>query len=110
MSKNKKQSSQVKLSRRHSMNLPEVVNMDNLAILSDEDLTNRLHALEIDHQKVLDAFQDARPWEEEIAYVRREMQIRKVRKDFHENYLKSSPKSEDDYQSNDTLFQAVEAN
>lgn len=58
----------------------------------DEELINRLRSLEEDRQKVLDTHQDPRPWEEEVAYIRRELQIRRERRAAHERYVRQLEK------------------
>ena len=69
---------------------PEVMNVDDLGMMLDEDLMIRLRNLEDDKGKVCLASQDTRPWEEEIAYIRREQQIRRCRRDAHQDYLRKT--------------------
>ena len=76
--------------RRSAVSLPEVVNVDDLGIMLDEDLIVRLRSLEDDKGKAYDLHLDTRPWEEEIAYVRREQQIRRIRRDSHADYLRKA--------------------
>ena len=60
----------------------DLIDIDTLGTMPDEDLVIRMRMLESDMNKVYDAGHvDARPWEEEIAYVRREQQIRRSRRD-----------------------------
>jgi hypothetical protein len=66
---------------------PDVVNMDVLATMLDEDLFKRLQDLEIDHNKVVDHGYDSTQWDNEISFVRREMQIRRIRRDSHDQYM-----------------------
>lgn len=91
MQKSRSVSSQ-QSSKRRAIARPEIVNIDVLALLSDEELIARLHVLEDDRTKVLEhegVFgTDPRPWEEEIAYVRRELQVRRIRREKHDRYLK----------------------
>lgn len=67
---------------------PEVVNSDTLGTMLDEDLIVRLRALEEDKNRVYEAHGDARPWEEEVAYIRREQQMRRLRRDTHADYVR----------------------
>ena len=67
--------------------VPEVVNMDVTALLLDDELYSKLNLLESDRLKVLDARLDPLLWEVEIAYLRREIGIRKLRREAHEKYL-----------------------
>ena len=74
--------------RRGGVPLPQVVNLDELSIMLDEDLINRLRSLEDDKNRAAEAYADVRPWEEEISYVRREQQVRRVRRDSHSEYVR----------------------
>jgi hypothetical protein len=67
--------------------VPEVVNMDETALVPDEELFSRLNQLESDRLKVIDGNFDPYLWEIEIAYLRRESQIRRQRREAHEAYL-----------------------
>lgn len=67
--------------------LPDIVNMDDIGIMTDDDLLERLRALETDREKVLDANMEAIPWEVESCYIRRELQMRRYRHGEHEAYL-----------------------
>lgn len=62
--------------------------MDTMFTIPDDALITRLRSLEEDRLKVLDAHLDARPWEEEVAYIRRELQIRRSRREAHQNYMR----------------------
>ena len=68
--------------------LPELNNADELGIMVDEDLIAKLHALEAERDKVIDAKCDPRPWEEESCYIKRELQIRRHRRELHDEYLR----------------------
>jgi hypothetical protein len=70
--------------RTSAITLPEVVDIDVLGGMQDEDLVLRLRALEEDRTRALaNGRYDPRPWETEVAYVRREQQIRRARRDTH---------------------------
>lgn len=77
---------QVRAPRRYPVSFPELMNIDVMGVITDEELITRLRSLEDDRAKVLDAHLDPRLWEEEVAYLRREMQIRRSRRDAHERY------------------------
>lgn len=79
-------------SRRGSIAIPDIVTIDVMGATPDEELINRLRSLEEDRQKVLDTHQDPRPWEEEVAYIRRELQIRRERRAAHERYVRQLEK------------------
>lgn len=81
--------------RRYPVPLPEVVSVDVLGTLLDEDLIVRLRALDEDRNKVFEARGDARPWEEEIAYVRREQQMRRARREKHQDFVRKEQEAFD---------------
>ncbi len=58
--------------------------------MSDDDLTSLSRRLHEDREKVIDSSArfDTRPWDEELAYVKREQQIRKIRHEEHEKWLR----------------------
>ena len=66
---------------------PEVINVDALGSMLDEELSARYRALEDDKNKAYAEHLDARPWEEELAYVRREQQLRRVRRERHSEWI-----------------------
>lgn len=86
--------------RRNALPTPEVVDMDTMATMLDEDLINKLRLLEDEREKVLAQTGDARPWEVELAYLRRELQIRRDRRAAHERYVKSLEKEYVDSEAN----------
>jgi hypothetical protein len=67
--------------------LPDVMHMDDIAVLTDEALFERIRSLDLDKDKILEAKADPTPWETEACYLRREFQIRRQRHQQHENYL-----------------------
>lgn len=103
MSKNKSNVASSNVSNRrnnhaHNVPKPEILSLDTLAVLSEEDLLERLRSLEEERRRLSDAQYDVRAWEEEISYVRRELQVRKTRRDMHDSYLS---------QNRDDLYQEV---
>ena len=68
---------------------PEVMDMDTLAILSDDDLSARFHQLDAERETMRENRVSTLAWEIEIAYMRREQQMRRVRRDRHDAYLMS---------------------
>jgi hypothetical protein len=93
------QVSQPKQIKRYPCPLPENVDVDVLGLMLDEDLVVRFRALDDARNQVIDARMDPRPWEEEIAYVRREQQIRRVRRDAHDRYVRSFEREYSDSES-----------
>ena len=75
---------------RFPVPLPEIINIDVLSTMLDEDLMVRMRQLEEDRYKVTDLGMDAKPWEEEVAYLRREQQVRRSRRDAHSDYVRKS--------------------
>jgi hypothetical protein len=81
--------------RRQVVPLPEVVSIDVLGTLLDEDLIVRLRALDDDRNKAFEARLDTRPWETEVAYVRREQQMRRARRENHSAWIKREQEARD---------------
>jgi hypothetical protein len=73
------------------LDLPEVINMDNLCFFDDEEL-DRLHSnLQAEREKASRITEDLMPWEVEICYVQREIRIRNTRRLTHEKYVRNNP-------------------
>ncbi len=66
--------------------VPDIISMDDLAVLTDDALIDRLRMLDSTRDQ-LDR-NSVRPWEVEIAYVRREFQLRRYRHQLHDDYLR----------------------
>lgn len=81
---------QEKPSYKYPIPVPAFVNVDELGVALEEDLFSSLRALEDDRQKIIDVHMDTRPWEEEIAYLKRELQMRKIRREAHSRYLEQT--------------------
>ena len=73
---------------------------DDLAIMLDEDLSARVDKLEEEKTIAYKNGCDYRPHEEEIAYVRREQQVRTSRRRAHAAYLDGLQR---DFQEQDDL-------
>lgn len=98
MQHKRKNESYSRPSRRPSaVPLPDVVDIDTLASMRDEDLVLRFRTLDEERTR---AYQhgvfDLQPWEVEIAYVKREQHIRRVRRD---NYYDVERKAREDFES-----------
>jgi hypothetical protein len=73
---------------RYQVAAPEVVDIDVLSTMLDEDLLTRFKTLNDEVSRLYEnGGADPRPWEEEIAYLRREQQVRRDRRDAHANYI-----------------------
>lgn len=73
-------------SYREPAAVPDVVNMDDLAVMTDDVLLDRLRSLEASKER-MESRADAKPWEVEVAYVRRELNQRRQRHQLHDDYL-----------------------
>lgn len=91
MKKNTKKTSSKVNYVRIGVVLPEVVNMDDLAYVSDVDLGARGSLLAGERERVVAAGLDPMPWDVELSYVEREVRIRNVRRMAHERYLRFNP-------------------
>jgi hypothetical protein len=65
----------------------EQLRSDVLAVMLDEELSGTADKLENEKQASMKVGQSTRPYEEEIAYVRREQQVRSMRRRAHSAYL-----------------------
>lgn len=82
MSKNKKQ---------QPIPFPQKINMDDLAIVDDENLSSMYRSLTDSIGRASGVGLNPAPWEVEMCYVQREMQIRTTRKEAHVKYLTAAP-------------------
>lgn len=71
---------------------PAIITIDDLAVMSDDELSNRANRFEAERNRVRDQY----PWEVEIAYVRREQQIRRQRADAHSAWVRVNPQDQSD--------------
>lgn len=69
--------------RRPQVYLPEIVNMDALAAMQDNELAQRHRTLDDDRLRAQELGYSTQPWEVEIAYVKREQQIRNAHRAAH---------------------------
>jgi len=76
-----------------------------LGTLQDQDLIVRLRALDDDRNRAFESRLDTRPWEEEIAYVRREQQRRRVWRETHAEYLR---KEQQDFERIEATLPSVD--
>lgn len=78
MTKNKKQ---------HPIPFPQQINMDDLAVVDDDNLANMHRSLVDSVGRAGSVGLNPAPWEVELCYVQREAQIRVARKEAHVKYL-----------------------
>lgn len=68
---------------------PESVNLDEIGYVQDETLQTIINRFEFERNRVFNSGKDSVPWEIEICYLQREQQLRKVRNEKHEEYMKN---------------------
>lgn len=66
---------------------PEVLNMDEIRYMPDEAIYSIANRLESERNRLANASRDTRLWEVEIAYLRREQELRHIRAEHHQKYL-----------------------
>jgi len=74
--------------RSSAVPFPEIVSSDILATLDDSDLITRLRVLDDDRNKAFESRLETLPWETEIAYIRREQQMRRGRRENHQDFMR----------------------
>lgn len=67
--------------------LPPVFHMDDVAIMSDDEIWSHLRTMENGRR----TNRDPAPFEVELAYLQRELGIRKAQRDAHTAWLKTAP-------------------
>jgi len=72
---------------RAPINLPMLATVDVLGVMPDDELFDRIKMLDLERETVVDGHYDTKVWDEEIAYVQRELQLRRDRRIFHDRYL-----------------------
>jgi hypothetical protein len=90
--------------RNINIEMPEVLNMDDIGYASDEAIIDRVRHLEVERNRVLDMRYDAQPWEVELAYLEREVQLRKTRSQKHDEFLRAFGYTATGEQDDDSSF------
>lgn len=80
---------------KHEIDLPEIINMDDIAYASDSDLHRQYDYLNEDKNRAIQWGCDPTPWEVELAYIQREFDVRRTRAAAHERYVRSNPEAVD---------------
>jgi hypothetical protein len=75
-------------STRYPIPTPEVANMDDVGYYPDDLLNDKISRLESERSRLLEMRYDPYLWEVELAYLRREQQLRGARSERHEAYLR----------------------
>jgi len=73
---------------KYPMPFPEVANMDEVGYYPDDVLSDKISRLESERTRLLEMKFDPYHWELELAYLHRERQIRNVRLERHEAYVR----------------------
>lgn len=81
---------------RFPIPVPELNNMDDVGYYPDEVLHDKINRLESERGRLLELKLEPIPWEVELAYLRREQQIRKSRIEKHEQYVRELSAQGDD--------------
>jgi len=67
---------------------PEIYNMDDIGYMTDEAIHDRTNRLEHERNRLGLLNRDPYLWEIEIAYLRREEQLRQTRAERHAEFMK----------------------
>ena len=81
---------------RFPIPVPDINNMDDIGYFPDELLHDKISRLEGERTRLLELRLEPTPWEVELAYLRREQQIRKTRSERHDQYVKELSAQGDD--------------
>ena len=85
-----------KAAPRFPIPVPDINNMDDVGYFPDEVLHDKISRLESERTRLLELRLEPIPWEVELAYLRREQQIRKTRSERHDQYVKELSAQGDD--------------
>jgi hypothetical protein len=80
-----------KIKKQNPIPFPQKINMDDLATVDDDVLSNMLRSLNDSIARATGHGLNPMPWEVELCYAQREAQIRTLRKELHAKYLESLP-------------------
>lgn len=87
--KNKQTSERDELkTAKYPLPFPDINNVDDVGYYPDDLLADKIARLESERSRLLEMKFDPRPWEVELAYLHREKQIRDVRLQRHEAYVR----------------------
>lgn len=67
---------------------PDIYNMDDIGYMADEAIHDRASRLEHERNRLVSVNKDPYLWEVEIAYLRREEQLRQTRAERHAEFVK----------------------
>lgn len=72
----------------------DVINIDELALLSEEEIAERISKCRSEMGKRASDWDLKEKWEVELAYSQRELQIRQVRRKAHQEFLNQEQEQE----------------
>jgi len=75
-------------SRDFGNEAPEIYNMDDIGYMADEAIHDRANRLENERNRLSGMGRDPHFWEVEVAYLRREQQLRQTRAEKHAEFMK----------------------
>lgn len=85
----KRQQTQTRWPRQPSIDLPEILTIDQLGQLSDEELITQLRSMRSALDIVRKERCSAKEWQTELCYIERELILRRTRREAHQEYLAS---------------------
>lgn len=74
----------------------ELIDLDAMAAMPDDELAGLLYATVAKRDDMYKARRSTRFLEEEICYLKRELQLRKIRRERHDEYVKNEEISMED--------------
>jgi hypothetical protein len=96
MKKNTKKTSNTNVNNvnshsRFGIQLPVMTSMDDLAYMSEDELSQHHDQLLSEKENVARYDLDVRPWEIELCYAQRELKIRTTRRAAHDRFVRTHP-------------------
>lgn len=72
--------------KKRNVSRPEIINIDDIQVMDEDQLRENLFNLE-EGRSACKTLAEAKPWEVEIAYFRREWSVRRARQKAHDDYV-----------------------
>ena len=88
----------------------DVITIDELALLSEEDIADRINKCRSEMGKRLGDWSWKERWESELAYAQRELHVRQTRRRAHQEYLTKEQEAERVAFRNEEMFPEYEGN
>ena len=80
--------SKKKFNKDVTFGLPEIITTDEIGYMTEDALRDRNNRLEMERNQLVASGKNSYLWEVELAYIQREQNIRRVRSEFHAEYVK----------------------